>query len=214
VCVASPDYLRSRARRIRRPICRAQLHHLQLPVQQRVAVRRTAGPLRCGSRGDFRANSAITIRAAALEGIGIAHMPVVFVQEDIDIGRSRKCCPTTRPPPVTSMLYPRASGGGLSRFVRDEILHQRSCKSTETGRTVPRIRAKVHPESADRGWHEHTAYPAYVDVFLHEHTGMCAMPMPSSAAARMVMALLARKSPLTPPTAAPAVLRTASLLNR
>jgi len=100
--------------------------------------------------GDFRANSALTIRTAALEGIGIAHMPSVFVQQDLDNGSLVRVLADFAAPPVEiHALYPSARF--LSSkvrlfldFVRDEFLQIPSLQVPALKpKRVPRIRAKV-----------------------------------------------------------------------
>lgn len=99
--------------------------------------------------GDFRANSGLTIRLAALEGIGIANVPAFVVREDIETGRLVQVLAEYGPAPVRiSAVYPSARL--LSRkvklfidyiqaeFLKIPLLHPRS-----PSRPVPRIRAKV-----------------------------------------------------------------------
>ena len=100
--------------------------------------------------GDFRANSALTIRTAALEGIGIANMPSVFVQNDLDSGSLIRVLADFAAPPVEiHALYPSARF--LSSkvrlfldFVRDEFLQIASLQvAAIKPKRIPRIRAKV-----------------------------------------------------------------------
>lgn len=151
VCVASPDYLRARGT----PHSPADLsaHNCityNYLFSNEWQFEGPQGPLSVRVKGDFRANSAITIRAAALEGIGIAHMPAVFVQEDIDKGRLTQVLADYGPPPVDiHAVYPSARF--LSSkvrlfldFVRDEFLDIPALQvRADRSKRVPRIRAKV-----------------------------------------------------------------------
>ncbi len=98
--------------------------------------------------GDFRANSGMTIRGAALEGVGIASVPAFLVREDIETGRLEQILPQYAPAPIRiSAVYPSARL--LSRkvklfveymqqeFLKIPLLHPRS-----PSRPVPRIRSK------------------------------------------------------------------------
>jgi len=151
VCVAAPDYLRARGT----PHSPADLsaHNCityNYLFSNEWQFEGPQGPLSVRVKGDFRANSAITIRAAALEGIGIAHMPAVFVQEDIDKGTLTRVLADYGPPPVDiHTVYPSARF--LSSkvrlfldFVRDEFLDIPALQfRAERPKRVPRIRAKV-----------------------------------------------------------------------
>lgn len=151
VCVASPDYLRERGT----PHSPADLsaHNCityNYLFSNEWQFEGPQGPLSVRVKGDFRANSAITIRAAALEGIGIAHMPAVFVQEDVDKGRLTQVLADYGPPPVDiHAVYPSARF--LSSkvrlfldFVRDEFLDIPALQvRADRPKRVPRIRAKV-----------------------------------------------------------------------
>jgi DNA-binding transcriptional LysR family regulator len=151
VCVASPDYLHTRGT----PHSPADLsaHNCityNYLFSNEWQFEGPQGPLSVRVKGDFRANSAITIRAAALEGIGIAHMPAVFVQEDIDKGRLTQVLADYGPPPVDiHAVYPSARF--LSSkvrlfldFVRDEFQDIPALQvRTDRPKRVPRIRAKV-----------------------------------------------------------------------
>ncbi len=99
-------------------------------------------------RGNFRANSGMTIRAAACEGVGIASIPAFLVREDIETGRLVQILSQYAPSPIRiSAVYPSARL--LSRkvklfvefmqeeFLRIPLLHPRS-----PSRPVPRIRSK------------------------------------------------------------------------
>lgn len=99
--------------------------------------------------GDYRANSGLTIRAAALEGIGVANIPAFVVREDIESGRLVQVLGEYGPAPVRiSAVYPSARL--LSRkvklfvdymqqeFLKIPLLHPKS-----PSRPVPRIRAKA-----------------------------------------------------------------------
>ena len=100
--------------------------------------------------GDFRANSALTIRSAALEGIGIANMPSVFVQQDLDNGSLVRVLADYAPRPVEiHALYPSARFLASKvrlflDFVRDEFLQIPLLQvPVDKPKRVPRIRAKV-----------------------------------------------------------------------
>ena len=151
VCVASPDYLRTRGT----PRSPADLSAHNCITYNYLFSNEwqfdgPQGPLSVRVKGDFRANSAITIRAAALEAIGIAHMPGVFVQEDIEKGTLTRVLADYGPPPVDiHAVYPSARF--LSSkvrlfldFVRDEFLQIAALQvRTDRPKRVPRIRAKV-----------------------------------------------------------------------
>lgn len=151
VCVASPDYLRTRGT----PRSPADLsaHNCityNYLFSNEWQFEGPQGLLSVRVKGDFRANSAITIRAAALEGLGIAHMPVVFVQDDIDKHRLTLVLPEYGPPPVDiHAVYPSARF--LSSkvrlfldFLREEFLDIPALQvRTEKGKRVPRIRPKL-----------------------------------------------------------------------
>ncbi|HKQ22928.1 MAG TPA: LysR family transcriptional regulator [Burkholderiales bacterium] len=151
VCVASPEYLHSRGT----PRSPADLsaHNCityNYLFSNEWQFEGPQGPLSVRVKGDFRANSALTIRAAALEAIGIAHMPVVFVQDDIDKGTLTQVLADYGPPPVEiHTVYPSARF--LSSkvrlfldFVRDQFLDIPALQvRTARPKRVPRIRAKV-----------------------------------------------------------------------
>jgi DNA-binding transcriptional LysR family regulator len=108
------------------------------------------GPTTLRVAGDFRANSALTIRSAALEGIGIANMPSVFVQQDLDNGSLVRVLTEFAPSPVDiHAIYPSARFvAGKVRsfldFVRDEFLAIPALQvPADKPKRVPRIRAKV-----------------------------------------------------------------------
>ncbi len=151
VCVASPDYLRTRGT----PRSPADLSaHNCITYNYLFSndwqFEAPQGPLSVRVKGDFRANSALTIRAAALEGIGIAHMPAVFVREDIDEGRLTQVLADYGPPSVDiHAVYPSARF--LSSkvrlfldFVRDEFRDIPALQvRTARPKRVPRIRPKL-----------------------------------------------------------------------
>jgi DNA-binding transcriptional LysR family regulator len=108
------------------------------------------GPTTLRVAGDFRANSALTIRTAALEGIGIANMPSVFVQSDLDSGTLVRVLADYAPPPVEiHALYPSARFLASKvrlflDFVRDEFLQIPALQvPVDKPKRIPRIRAKV-----------------------------------------------------------------------
>jgi len=99
-------------------------------------------------QGSFRANSGMTIRAAALEGAGIATIPAFLVRDDIETGRLVPLLSQFAPAPIhISAVYPSARL--LSRkvklfvdfmqqeFLKIPLLHPRS-----PTRPIPRIRSK------------------------------------------------------------------------
>lgn len=151
VCVASPAYLRARGT----PRSPADLSSHNCITYNYLFSNEwqfegSQGPMSLRVTGDFRANSALTIRAAVLEGIGIANMPGVFVQEDIDKGRLTRVLADYGPPPVdVHAVYPSARF--LSSkvrlfldFVRDEFLAIPALQiKVAKPRRVPRIRGKV-----------------------------------------------------------------------
>lgn len=99
--------------------------------------------------GDYRANSGLTIRAAALEGLGIANIPAFLVREDIESGRLLQVLSPYGPAPVRiSAIYPSARL--LSRkvklfvdFIQQEFLKIPLLHPKSPSRPVPRIRAKA-----------------------------------------------------------------------
>jgi len=151
VCVASPAYLRARG--IPKTPADLLAHNCitynylftnewQFGGQQ--------GPTTLRVTGDFRANSALTIRTAALEGIGIANMPSVFVQQDLHDGTLVRVLADYAPPPVEiHALYPSARFLASKvrlflDFVRDEFLQIPALQVPAIKpKRVPRIRAKV-----------------------------------------------------------------------
>jgi len=150
VCVASPEYLHSRGT----PRSPADLsaHNCityNYLFSNEWQFEGPQGPLSVRVKGDFRANSALTIRAAALEGIGIAHMPGVFVQEDIEKGTLTQVLADYGPPPVEiHTVYPSARF--LSSkvrlfldFVHDQFMDIPALQVRIDRPKRPRIRAKV-----------------------------------------------------------------------
>lgn len=150
VCVASPEYLHSRGT----PRSPADLsaHNCityNYLFSNEWQFEGPQGPLSVRVKGDFRANSAITIRSAALEAIGIAHMPGVFVQDDIDKGTLTQVLADYGPPPVEiHTVYPSARF--LSSkvrlfldFVHDQFLDIPALQIRTERPKRPRIRAKV-----------------------------------------------------------------------
>ncbi|MGH8678821.1 MAG: LysR substrate-binding domain-containing protein, partial [Burkholderiales bacterium] len=99
--------------------------------------------------GDFRANSGLTIRAVALEGIGIANIPAFLVREDIETGRLVQVLSQYGPAPVRiSAVYPSARL--LSRkvklfveFMQQEFLKIPLLHPRTPSRPIPRIRPKA-----------------------------------------------------------------------
>ena len=106
------------------------------------------GPQSIKVRGNFRANSGMTIRSAALEALGIASVPAFLIREDIETGRLVQILSRFAPEPIAiSAVYPSARL--LSRkvklfvdflqqeFLKIPLLHPRS-----PTRPIPRIRSK------------------------------------------------------------------------
>ena len=151
VCVASPAYLRARGT----PKSPGELFSHNCITYNYLFSNEWEfytgkGPTTVRVGGDFRANSALTIRAAALEGIGIAHMPTMFVQEDIDTGRLVRVLEDYGPPAVdVHAIYPSARFlSGKVRlfldFVAGEFADIAALQvETRKPKRVPRIRAKV-----------------------------------------------------------------------
>lgn len=151
VCVASPAYLRARGT----PKSPGELFSHNCITYNYLFSNEWEfytgkGPTTVRVGGDFRANSALTIRAAALEGIGIAHMPTMFVQEDIDKGRLVRVLEDYGPPAVdVHAIYPSARFlSGKVRlfldFVSEEFKNVPALQvETKKPKRVPRIRAKV-----------------------------------------------------------------------
>jgi DNA-binding transcriptional LysR family regulator len=150
ICVASPAYLQSKGR----PRVPADLKNHNCLTYTYLFGNEWRfdgpdGPQPIRVFGDYRANSGLTIRAAALEGIGIANVPAFVVREDIESGRLVPVLGEFGPAPVKiSAVYPSARL--LSRkvklfvdymqqeFLRIPLLHPKS-----PSRPVPRIRAKA-----------------------------------------------------------------------
>lgn len=151
VCVASPAYLRARG--IPKSPGELFTHNCityNYLFSNEWEFDAGQGPTTVRVGGDFRANSALTIRAAALEGLGIAHMPTMFVQEDIDKGQLVRVLEDYGPPAVdVHAIYPSARF--LSSkvrlfldFVAGEFAGIAALQvETKKPRRVPRIRAKV-----------------------------------------------------------------------
>ena len=151
VCVASPAYLRARGT----PASPSDLHSHNCITYNYLFSNewQFEGPHGAQSlrvHGDFRANSAPIIRAAALEGIGIAYMPAVFVQADIDNGNLIRVLADYGPPPVDiHLVYPSARLISTKvklflEFIRQEFEGIPALQvPTTTPRRGPRIRAKV-----------------------------------------------------------------------
>lgn len=151
VCVASPAYLRARGT----PKSPGELFSHNCITYNYLFSNEWEfytgkGPTTVRVGGDFRANSALTIRAAALEGIGIAHMPTMFVQEDIDKGRLVRVLEDYGPPAVdVHAIYPSARFlSGKVRlfldFVSEEFKNAPALQvETKKPKRVPRIRARV-----------------------------------------------------------------------
>ncbi len=151
VCVASPAYLR--ARNTPRSPADLAAHNCityNYLFSNEWEFEGPQGPQSIRVRGDFRANSALTIRAAALEGIGVAHMPGMFVQDDIDKGSLIRILADYGPPPVDiHAVYPTARLLSTKvkmflEFIREEFQEIPALQVvTAKPRLVPRIRAKV-----------------------------------------------------------------------
>lgn len=150
MCVASPAYLAARGTPeqpvdLRKHNCISYTYYFGNEWR----FQGPSGPLPVRVFGDFRANSGLTIRAAALEGIGIANIPAFLAREDIESGRLVQVLGRYGPAPVRiSAVYPSARL--LSRkvklfvetiqqaFLQIPLLHPRS-----PSRPVPRVRPKT-----------------------------------------------------------------------
>jgi DNA-binding transcriptional LysR family regulator len=151
VCVASPAYLRARG--IPKSPDDLTSHNCityNYLFTNEWQFGGPKGPTTLRVAGDFRANSALTIRSATLEGIGIANMPSVFVQQDLDNGSLVRVLADYAPPPVEiHALYPSArfvasKVRSFLDFVRDEFLAIPALQvAVDKPKRVPRIRAKV-----------------------------------------------------------------------
>ena len=151
VCVASPAYLRARG--VPQTPDDLTSHNCITYNYLFTNEWQFAGPkglttLRVA--GDFRANSALTIRSAALEGIGIANMPSVFVQQDLDNGSLVRVLADYAPPPVEihalfhSARFLATKVRSFLDFLRDEFLRIPALQvPLHKPKRVPRIRAKV-----------------------------------------------------------------------
>jgi LysR family transcriptional regulator for bpeEF and oprC len=151
VCVANPAYLRARGI----PKAPADLsthncitYHYLFSNEWQFEGPQGAESIRV--TGDFRANSELTLRAAALEGIGIANLPVVFVQEDLDSGKLVRVLEAFGPPPMDiHAVYPSARFLSSKvkvflEFIRAEFEGIPALQiPTAKPRRVPRIKAKV-----------------------------------------------------------------------
>jgi DNA-binding transcriptional LysR family regulator len=150
ICVASPAYLRAKGR----PTTPADLKRHNCITYTYLFGNEwrfdgPGGPETIRAFGDFRANSGLTIRAAALEGIGIANIPAFVVREDVESGRLVQVLPEYGPAPVRiSAVYPSARL--LSRkvklfvdFIQQEFLKIPLLHPKSPSRPVPRIRAKA-----------------------------------------------------------------------
>lgn len=149
VCVASPAYLAARGTpnepadlNSHNCITYTYLFSDKWPFEGR------DGLLSIKVRGDFRANSGMTIRAAALQGVGIASVPAFLVREDIETGRLVPVLSQFAPAPIRiSAVYPSARL--LSRkvklfveFMQEEFLKIPLLHPRSPSRPVPRIRSK------------------------------------------------------------------------
>jgi DNA-binding transcriptional LysR family regulator len=156
VCVASPAYLRARGT----PKSPGELFSQNCITYNYLfsnewEFETAQGPTTVRVGGDFRANSALTIRAAALEGIGIANMPTMFVQEDIDQGRLLRVLAEYGPPAVdVHAIYPSARFLSTKvrtflDFVAEEFANVPAMQvETRKPKRMPRIRAKVSSKGA------------------------------------------------------------------
>jgi DNA-binding transcriptional LysR family regulator len=150
ICVASPAYLKAKGR----PAAPADLkshncitYTYLFGNEWRFDGPGAPQPIRV--LGDYRANSGLTIRAAALDGIGIANIPAFLVREDVESGRLVQVLSEYGPAPVRiSAVYPSARL--LSRkvklfvdFIQQEFLKIPLLHPKSPSRPVPRIRAKA-----------------------------------------------------------------------
>lgn len=151
VCVASPAYLRARGTpKSPEDLTSHNCITYNYLFTNEWQFNGPGGPATLRVAGDFRANSALTIRSAALEGIGIANMPSVFVQQDLDHGSLVRVLADYAPRPVEiHALYPSARFLASKvrlflDFVRDEFLMIPALQvPVDKPKRVPRIRAKV-----------------------------------------------------------------------
>ena len=151
VCVASPSYLRARGvPQSPNDLLSHNCITYNYLFTNEWQFGGSQGPTTLRVAGDFRANSALTIRTAALEGIGIANMPSVFVQPDLDSGTLVRVLADYAPPPVEiHALYPSARFLASKvrlflDFVRDEFLQIPALQvPADKPKRIPRIRAKV-----------------------------------------------------------------------
>ena len=149
VCVASPQYLSAHGTpkipsdlREHKCITYTYLFSNEWPFDG------PSGSQSIKVHGDFRANSGMTIRSAALEGAGIASIPAFLIREDIETGRLIQLLSQFASDAIRiSAVYPSARL--LSRkvklfvefmqqeFLKIPLLHPRS-----PTRPIPRIRSK------------------------------------------------------------------------
>jgi DNA-binding transcriptional LysR family regulator len=151
VCLASPAYLRARGK----PKSPGELfaHNCityNYLFSNEWEFESGQGPTTVRVGGDFRANSALTLRAAALEGIGIANLPTMFVQEDLEKGRLVRVLEEYGPPPVDiHAIYPSARFLSTKvrtflDFVAEEFASVPAMQvETRKAKRMPRIRPKV-----------------------------------------------------------------------
>jgi DNA-binding transcriptional LysR family regulator len=151
VCVASPAYLRARGvPKSPNDLTSHNCITYNYLFTNQWQFGGPQGPMSLRVAGDFRANSALSIRSAVLEGIGIANMPSVFVQQDLDNGSLVRVLADYAPPPVEiHAVYPSArflasKVRSFLDFARDEFLAIPALQiPADKPRRVPRIRAKV-----------------------------------------------------------------------
>jgi DNA-binding transcriptional LysR family regulator len=149
VCVASPGYLSAHGT----PKIPADLREHQCITYTYLFSNEWAfdgpdGPESIKVQGDFRANSGMTIRSAALEGAGIASIPLFLIREDIESGRLVQLLSQFASAPFRiSAVYPSARL--VSRkvklfveFVQQEFLKIPLLHPRSPTRPIPRIRSK------------------------------------------------------------------------
>lgn len=149
ICVASPEYLAAHGTpkmpsdlRDHQCITYTYLFSNEWPFDS------PDGAQSIKVHGDFRANSGMTIRSAALEGAGIASVPAFLIREDVETGRLVQILSQFAPGPIRiSAVYPSARL--LSRkvklfvdFIQQEFLKIPLLHPRSPTRPIPRIRSK------------------------------------------------------------------------
>ncbi len=149
VCVASPEYLKKNGvprdpedLKHHNCITYTYLFSNTWPFKEK------GDPILVKVGGDFRANSGLTIREAALNGTGVASVPALLVSEDIESGRLTSILNEYAPDPIRiSAVFP--SGRLVPRkvklfvdFMKDEFLKIPLLHPKRPSRPVPRLKSK------------------------------------------------------------------------